>query len=70
MKKTKVVKNNEYYYYLHVLVFQSVNRPPVGSLDFADNGLSGEKKETSILRFLIRINDNKTTSTKILLSIN
>ena len=49
---------------------QASSTAAVGSLDFADNGLSGEKKETSILRFLIRINDNKTTSTEILSSIN
>ncbi|XP_066026264.1 dentin sialophosphoprotein-like [Pocillopora verrucosa] len=49
---------------------QASSTAAVGGLDFADNGLPGEKKETSILRFLIRINDNKTTSTEILSSIN
>ena len=49
---------------------QTSSTAAVGSLDFADNSLSGEKKETSIFRFLFRINNNKTTSTEILSTIN
>ena len=49
---------------------QASSTAAVGSLDFADNSLSGEKKETSILRFLFTINNNKTTSTEILSTIN
>ena len=49
---------------------QASSTAAVGGLDFADNGLSGEKKETSIFRFLFRINNNKTTSTEILSTIN
>ena len=49
---------------------QASSTAAVGSLDFADNSLSGEKKETSIFRFLFRINNNKTTSTEILSTIN
>ena len=49
---------------------QASSTAAVGSLDFADNSLSGEKKETSIFRFLFRINNNKTTSTEIFSTIN
>ena len=49
---------------------QAFSTAAVGSLDFADNGLSGEKKETSIFRFSFRVNNNTTTSCEILSSIN
>ena len=34
---------------------QASSTAAVGSLDFADNSLSGEKKETSIFRFPFRV---------------
>ena len=49
---------------------QASSTAAVGSLDFADNSLSGEKKGTSIFRFSFRINNNKTTSTEIFSTIN
>ena len=49
---------------------QASSTAAVGSLDFADNSLSGEKKETSIFRFPFRVNNNKTTSTEIFSTIN
>ena len=49
---------------------QASSTAVVGSLDFADNGLSGEKKETNIFRFLFTINNNRATSTEILSIIN
>ena len=49
---------------------QASSTAAVGSLDFADNSLSGEKKETSIFRFPFRVNNNKTTTAEILSTIN
>ena len=49
---------------------QASSTAAVGSLDFADNSLSGEKKETSIFRFPFRVNNNKTTGTEIFSTIN
>ena len=49
---------------------QASSTAAVGSLDFADNSLSAEKKETSIFRFPFRVNNNKTTSTEIFSTIN
>ena len=49
---------------------QASSTAAVGSLDFADNSLSGEKKETSIFRFPFRVNNNTTTSTEIFSTIN
>ena len=42
--------------YIGILVGQQASSTAaVGSLDFADNSLSGEKKETSIFRFPFRV---------------
>ena len=74
MKKTKIFKKSRV-----LLLFtcigisvgqQASSTAVVGSLDFADNSLSGEKKETSIFRFPFIVNNNTTTSTEIFSTIN
>ena len=74
MKKTKVVKKSRVlllFTCIGILVGQQASSTAaVGSLDFADNSLSGEKKETSIFRFPFIVNNNTTTSTEIFSTIN
>ena len=48
---------------------QASSTAAVGSLDFADNSLSGEKKKQTYLDFLLELN-NATTSTEIFSTIN
>ena len=74
MKKTKSCEKSRVlllFTCIGILVGQQTSSTAaVGSLDFADNSLSGEKKETSIFRFPFIVNNNKTTSTEILSTFN
>ena len=74
MKKTKSCEKSRVlplFTCIGILVGQQIfSTAAVGSLDFADNSLSGEKKETSIFRFPFIVNNNTTTSTEIFSTIN